>query len=621
MKAKKIVLFWCLIVCFAALLPLNGANAQDDDIGIRPAMTKDGINAKISITSETQAIKATVTVTNLDCKFLGKVKCKLVLPEGMTSSVTEFDVDTINIGEQKTFDFEIVKSNSLVPGGDAQNKFDVRYIVIAVCVLVVIAVGFVLVRKRKKNNIAMLLIGCVLLPYFAFNTQGYADAATRSISLRQNATMGEEAFRVGAEIEYEYDFKEEEVQKTSGMNGFQITYFFGPNPEDSYNDEVAKAIADCGFTVVPVGGWQQQNVKDILTLMDKYGIKCNVWVGESINNLITGDNSNISQEEVDAVVQALVDEYKDFDNIAGWDIWDEPDADKFDILHKIVSAFNRIDPERETFIDLFPNYASPEQLRTPDYSVYLERYMNEVDPDYICFDFYHFKDETNKDRIDDFFDNMEDVRNAGLKYGKDQMQIMLLTKHMSYGNITPEQLRWEVNMALVYGMKRISYFTFWTDENLEQGGWENACMNSKGEKNPHYYDVQAVNEWLYPLGNELFGKTSTAVFHKGGADTKGMTCADYVPYGELGLCTGNDFVIGFFDDESFMIVNKQFYAEKEGEKNSIVFEDINDNLEYFDTKTATWRDAEEDSVATRNDNGKYVISFEAGQGILFRVNE
>ena len=100
-----------------------------------------------------------------------------------------------------------------------------------------------------------------------------------------------------------------------------------------------------------------------------------------------------------------------------------------------------------------------------------------------------------------------------------------------------------------------------------------------------------------------------------------MTCADYVPYGELGLCTGNDFVIGFFDDESFMIVNKQFYAEKEGEKNSIVFEDINDNLEYFDTKTATWRDAEEDSVATRNDNGKYVISFEPGQGILLRVNE
>ena len=120
----------------------------------------------------------------------------------MTSSATEFDVEAINIGEQKTFDFEIVKSSSAVPGGDDQNKFDFGYIVIAVCVLVVIAVGFVLVHKKKKNNIAMLLIGCILLPYFAFNTQGYADAATRSISLRQNATMGEEAFRVGAEIEY-----------------------------------------------------------------------------------------------------------------------------------------------------------------------------------------------------------------------------------------------------------------------------------------------------------------------------------------------------------------------------------------------------------------------------------
>ena len=177
-------------------------------------------------------------------------------------------------------------------------------------------------------------------------------------------------------------------------------------------------------------------------------------------------------------------------------------------------------------------------------------------------------------------------------------------------------------MALVYGMKRMSYFTFWNDQYMESSGWENSCMNSKGEKNPHYYDVQAVNEWLYPLGNELFGKTSTAVFHKGSSDKLSSSCTPYSSYGELGLCTGEDFVIGFFDDASFMIVNKEYYYDDEDNtKNTLVFDDIRSGLEYFDTESASWKNAEESSAVTRNDDGKYVAQLEPGQGILFRVND
>ena len=177
-------------------------------------------------------------------------------------------------------------------------------------------------------------------------------------------------------------------------------------------------------------------------------------------------------------------------------------------------------------------------------------------------------------------------------------------------------------MALVYGMKRISYFTFWNDQYMESSGWENSCMNSKGEKNPHYYDVQAVNEWLYPLGNELFGKTSTAVFHKGSSDKLSENSTAYSSYGELGLCTGEDFVIGFFDDASFMIVNKEYYYDDDDNtKNTLVFDDIRSGLEYFDTESASWKNAEESSAVPRNDDGKYVAQFEPGQGILFRVND
>ena len=156
---------------------------------------------------------------------------------------------------------------------------------------------------------------------------------------------------------------------------------------------------------------------------------------------------------------------------------------------------------------------------------------------------------------------------------------------------------------------------------MEADGCSNSCMNSMGEKNPHYYDVQAVNKWLLPLGNELFGKTSTAVFHKGSPQDLSENSKAYTSYGALGLCTGNNFLIGFFDDASFMIVNKEYYYDKDNTKNVMVFDDVTNGLEYFDTESASWKNAEESGFVTRNGDGKYEAAFEPGQGILFRVND
>ena len=620
MKTRKTAILLCLILCFTALFPI--ASAAGEDSATQSFMLKDGIRAKISITSQDENIVANISVENKDCDYLGKIKCKLLLPEGITTSQTEITADPISIGDKTEFNFQIVKSEIKEPG--SENKFDSRYIVIAVCILVIIAVGFVLRYTRRKNIVSMLLIGCILLPYFAFSAECTADAATRYILIGENVTIGEETYRVEAEIEYEYNFAEENVEKTSGMDGFQITYFYGPPGYGNFyvTDELVEAIADCGFTTIPLVAGEKET-KRILDIMKKYGLTCSaLYVSDITDKLVHGGNPDVTQEEVDAIVQKAVDTYAGYDNILGWNICDEPSADTFPVLQKIVSAFRRIDPDREVYINVWPNYASPEQLMAVDYNSYIEKYLSEVDPYFISYDYYHFTSETSSSDLTRYFENIEDIRSAGLKYGKDQMQIILLTKHLSFGDITPYQLQWEVNMALVYGMKRMSYFTFWNDQYMESSGWENSCMNSKGEKNPHYYDVQAVNEWLLPLGNELFGKTSTAVFHKGSSDKLSENSTAYSSYGELGLCTGEDFVIGFFDDASFMIVNKEYYYDDDDNtKNTLVFDDIRSGLEYFDTESASWKNAEESSAVTRNDDGKYVAQFEPGQGILFRVND
>ena len=184
---------------------------------------------------------------------------------------------------------------------------------------------------------------------------------------------------------------------------------------------------------------------------------------------------------------------------------------------------------------------------------------------------------------------------------------------MDYADLTRAQILWEVNVALAYGCKRVSYFTFMLP--VESGGeWDNAVVDLHAVRMPHFDDVKAINELITPLGKELFKKDSTAVFQlETDPDTIEAYCTAYESYGKLGKVTGDDFLIGFFSDDSFMITNKR-WQEGDAGKNTVVFEEITSGLQYFDVKSSSWK-----NYGEKNAEGKYVYNPEAGEGLLFRV--
>ena len=67
-----------------------------------------------------------------------------------------------------------------------------------------------------------------------------------------------------------------------------------------------------------------------------------------------------------------------------------------------------------------------------------------------------------------------------------------------------------------------------------------------------------------------------------------------------------------------MIVNKEYDAE-DGE-NVLTLIDVKEGLEYFDAINGAWKSVDGDPRVSRDGNGRYTISFDAGEGILFRVN-
>lgn len=358
------------------------------------------------------------------------------------------------------------------------------------------------------------------------------------------------------------------------MNRFDITYFCGPSADYIVKEEIIADIAKSGMTLVPLGCDAETN-KKALPLLARYGL--NALVSDPrIYDIYNARNI----EGADAMIKEITEDYKPYNNIVGWDIVDEPNAAAFPVLAAIVAAFRKYTPDKETVINLFPNYASPEQLGNPDYRTHLEEFVQTVNPHLISYDHYHFLGRDNRnaimsDDIDEreklirlsaettenrggFFENIEVVREVGLKYNIDPMLIVLLTEHGPYRNLTYGELSWEVNMCIAYGMRRISYFTYWEPSHDDFWRWTNAMCDRKGIRYQHWFDVQKINMSAVEAGRALFGHKSLAVYHIG---TPEPGTSEFAAFGPISSIEGENGVIGFFEGKMAYLVNRDFLSD------------------------------------------------------------
>ena len=356
------------------------------------------------------------------------------------------------------------------------------------------------------------------------------------------------------------------------MNKFEITYFYGPFEEYVIKPEIIRDIAASGMTVMPLHYSTRVN-KTALPLLRKYGLRAIVSDPRLSHVYHTG-----SLSLAEDAVRTVVSDYAEFDNISGWDIVDEPGEDKFPVLSAIVNAFRKYSPDKETVINLFPNYASPKQLGSPDYISHLEAFCNIVKPDILSYDHYHFLGREQRNAVLDngdidereklirisaeatedrkgFFDNIEAVLSAAQKYNIPPMLIILLVEHGPYRNLTRAEILWEVNMCLAYGMKRISYFTYWTPPYDDFWQYRNAMCDTVGNILPHYYDVQAINREIAPVGRFLFDTEPVSVHHIGEPE---FGARAFAPYGYIENVEGDMGVISYFKDGSVYLCNRDF---------------------------------------------------------------
>lgn len=411
------------------------------------------------------------------------------------------------------------------------------------------------------------------------------------------------------------------------MNKFPITFWCAP-PNGFTNEERYEEVAEAGFTLVcppcedesdrNEGPDTELNLK-ILDLCYRFGLKA-VIMDRRINLALNG------QLDWRKALDEVVADYKNHPALHSYYIIDEPGADLFPLLGEISEYLKIIDPVHPAYINLFPNYATPEQLQTHDYNEHLDRYIKEVRPSIISYDHYHFlKGNTevvkdgfindrdrqiyeaalNKSERPGFFENIEIVRKQSIKNNIPFMVIVLLVTHGPYRDLTESEIRWEVFQSLAYGASCVSYFTYWCPQDEPVWHFHNAIINSDGTRTGHFEEVKRINRELTVLGSKLLGRKSEAVYHIGKENEK---VTYFTEHKDIKQIRGEKLTIGIFDDGYIMLANKDYSY----------FGDVELEITEGLKLTRISKKSGNEIIIPKHKNG-YLIKLAPGDGELLRI--
>jgi len=348
-------------------------------------------------------------------------------------------------------------------------------------------------------------------------------------------------------------------------------------------------------------------------------MKCFVVISEVIPNYgaklygSEGSPPEITDGDL-ALMDPTINAYKNEPAVEGYSIIDEPGASRFANLAKVVSYLKLKDPSKLAYINLFPTYASKEQLNTSSYSEYVSRFLDEVKPEMLSYDHYHFF--TSYDG-DDYFNNLGIIRDFSLKYDIPYTNIIQLigtelefspkAPALNWRTPTREEHRFLVYSSLAYGYTGIVWF-HWQNT----WGMTGFVATKKAEL---YATVTQLNKEIKNIGNELFNLKSVGAYH-----------VNNIPNGSLGLPPGEivkdiagsqSYVAGIFRDslsaDYFMIMNKDYTAESQ---TTISLQYKLSKLEYFDADADIWVNLSE--FKEGSSGSEFSIVIPAGAGILFR---
>ncbi len=307
---------------------------------------------------------------------------------------------------------------------------------------------------------------------------------------------------------------------------------------------VLKRIKDCGFTVAGFVA------PETLDACQRAGLKAIVLDPRSSSY----DWMRVDEAAARNQIGGLLSEAGNHPATLGFRLCDEPAASWFPGLAKVVSIFRELAPNQTAWVNLFPDYATNEQLGTTHYAEYLERFITVCRPRILCYDNYSMMSDGTVRA--NYWTNLEAIREAGKRHGLEFWNVVLSVAHFDYREPSAADLRFQAYTTLACGGRGIVYYTYFAKP---VGGYHAAPVDQFGNETPTWHFLQNVNLQIQKLSPTLLQLTSDHVYHTGSVPTG---CHGPPAKSLFSAVSGGEFLVGEFTHHDgaryAMIVNKSF---------------------------------------------------------------
>lgn len=395
------------------------------------------------------------------------------------------------------------------------------------------------------------------------------------------------------------------------QNQFLIT-FWSPPPA---TDENLTRVAAEGFNLT----W---TAVEGLEVAARHGLRA-MLTSDLLKSATLDDPAKCAQ------LDALIKRVKNHPALEAYFLIDEPGAEAFPGLARLVAHLRELDPAHLAYINLFPTYASAEQLGVSTaaaeqarrtfpaifadigaddeialrYREYLRQFTTTIQPDLLSYDHYHFLKEKDGEQ---YFLNLSLIRQTALEVRRPFLNIIQAdTIEKTWRLPNANEMRWLAFTTMAYGGRGISYFTYWGPRDYNG-------LYVDGKPRPLLGAVAALNHEILRFGPALMELNSVGVYHSAPLPlgTEGIPAQCPVQITGQG-----EFVLGLFGQDSqpaaFMIVNRNY---KQPIKARAVVAIPGRKLEELDRTTGRW-------VRRQSLRGKRIVKLKLapGDGRLFRV--
>ncbi len=357
-------------------------------------------------------------------------------------------------------------------------------------------------------------------------------------TIAQSATLLKDTFVIGSFV-------------THTPGDIPATYYSnGPVDIDMRFGQVAEA----NFNLIMIA---PGCTKFHMDLAQKHGLKAMIE-DSRMNDMARDFVGEPSQDLIEKNLKAIIADWSTHPALWGYSIIDEPNTSKNKRITAIMNYLKENDPKHVGFINMLPNYASKEQLGSPDYVSYLENYLSTVKPSHLAFD--HYTIRADGTMGSGYFQNLESCRDAAVAHNLPLITTIASMRFDIFADPDEAQLRWQIYTSIVYGAKGMMYFEFFVP-TFASPDFQDGLVDRNGNLTKKYYYSQKINAEVMALSPVLMRLKSTSVYHTGtipdGAKKLPSSGNLFIKSVENG-----EFVVGFFKHKNgnvyAMIVNRDY---------------------------------------------------------------